>query len=108
MTSPGRSAAPGAARDLGQELERALGGAEVGKAEPDVGVDHADQRHAREVVALGDHLRAHQDVGLARLEGGEHAAATAPRRTAQVAVEALDARRGQRGRARPPRTFSVP
>ena len=28
----------------------------------DVGRDHADQRHARKVVSLGDHLRTHQHV----------------------------------------------
>ena len=32
----------------------------------DVGVDHADERHVGEVQPLGDHLRAEQDVDLAR------------------------------------------
>ena len=61
-------AAPRAASDLGQQLERPLGRAEVGQAEPHVRRDDADECHAREVVALGDHLRADEHVELVRAE----------------------------------------
>ena len=63
--------ASGAARDLGQQLKGALGGAKVGDVQADVGADHAHQRHRRQVEALRHHLRADQHVGLALQEGGE-------------------------------------
>ena len=50
------------------ELERALGRARVGLAEPQVAIDDADVGELREVVALGHHLRADDDVGLAGLD----------------------------------------
>ena len=66
--------------------------------EADVGRDDADQRHAREVVPLGDHLRADQDVDLAvakpRQQRVERALAAD-----RVAIDPRDAR----GRARRPR-----
>ena len=55
----GRVAAA-AARELGEQLERALLGPEVGKREAGVGVDDRGQRDPFEVVALRDHLRAEQ------------------------------------------------
>ena len=61
----GRLAASGASGNLGEELEGALGGAEVGEAESDVGTDDADQRDAVNVVALGDHLRADEQIEFA-------------------------------------------
>ena len=67
----GALTAPGPPGDLGQQLKRALGSAEVGKTKPDVGRDDADQRHAREVVPLGDHLRADEDVELTARETAE-------------------------------------
>ena len=51
-------AAPRPPRHLLEQLERPLGGAEVGQVHRLIGLQHADQRHAREVVALGHHLRA--------------------------------------------------
>ena len=57
--------APGAARHLAEQLEGALGGARVAIGEAEIGIDDADQRHVREIVALGDELRADDDVGLA-------------------------------------------
>ena len=63
-----RRVAAAAAGELRHELERALLGPEVGQREPGVGVDDGGERDAREVVALGDHLRSdqHRPVG-----GGE-------------------------------------
>ena len=52
-----------------QELERALA-RRAGRrcAQPQIAVDDADGGELREVVALGHHLRADDDVGLARLD----------------------------------------
>ena len=55
-------AAPGAARHLIEQLERALGGARIAAAEAQICVHHADEREMREVVALGDELRADHNV----------------------------------------------
>ena len=65
-----------------------------GKPSCAVGGDHADQRDALEVVPLGDHLRADQNIDAA---GGERAqnlleGALAAR---GVAIEARDARIGK-------------
>ena len=66
------AAPPGELRD---QLERPLLGAEVGHAEPGVGVDDRCQLDAREVMALGHHLRPeqHRAVGVAKRaqRGGE-------------------------------------
>jgi hypothetical protein len=87
-------AAAGAARDLGEELEDALGGAEVREAEGEVCADDADERDAVDVVALCDHLRADEEIDLAGVEALEealHVAAGAD----GVAVHAADARVGE-------------
>ena len=60
--------APRATRNLGEQLEGPLARPEIGDAETNVGGDHAYERHAREVVALGDHLRPDEYVQVA---GGE-------------------------------------
>ena len=60
--------AAGATRELRDERERALLGAEVGEAQRAVGVDDDAERDVREVVALGDHLRADEDPARRRLE----------------------------------------
>ena len=60
----GLLAAAGPSRHLHQELEGALGGAEVGQVQGHVGVEHADERDVRKIEALGDHLRAEEHVGL--------------------------------------------
>ncbi len=87
-------AAAGAAGDLRQQLERSLPCPEIRQAEADVGRDHADERHARKVMALGDHLRADEDVELAsgepRQQRGDRAAPAD-----RVAVDARDARAGK-------------
>ena len=63
----GLVAAAGAAGDLLDLLEAALGGAKIAAGEAEVGIDHADQRQVGEVIALGDQLRADHDVDRARL-----------------------------------------
>ena len=57
--------AAGAARDLEQQRGEPLRRAEIGAVERVVGAEHADQRQAREIVALGEHLRADEDVDVA-------------------------------------------
>ena len=51
-----------AAGDLQDRLREALVSARVGTEQPLVRVQHADQRDARKVVPLREHLRADQDV----------------------------------------------
>ena len=75
--APGLVAAPGAPGDLLDLLEAALGGAQVAALQPEVGVDHPDQRQIGEVIALGDQLRADDDVDLARLHRATNSAARA-------------------------------
>ena len=87
----GALAAAGAAGDLGEELERALAGAEVGQVQADVGVDDADDGDTGHVEALREHLRADEDVGLAREEGREDAVVRAAR-AGDVAVPAQEPR----------------
>ena len=57
--------AAGAAGHLAEQLEGALGGARIAIGQAEIGIDDADQRHVGEIVALGDQLRADDDVGLA-------------------------------------------
>ena len=57
--------AAGATDDLMQKLERALGGARIAVGEAKIGVDDADQIELREMVPLGDELRADDDVEAA-------------------------------------------
>ena len=58
-------AATGAAEHLMQQLEGALGGARVAVVEAEISIDHTDQVEHREVMALGDELRADDDVEAA-------------------------------------------
>ena len=95
--APGLVAAPGAPRDLLDLLEAALGGAQVAALQPEVGIDHADQREVGEVIALGHQLRADDDVDLARLHRA-HELGGARRRPDGVAGDDRGARLGeQRG-----------
>src|SRR5271169_532701 len=54
--------AAGAADDLMQKLEGALGGARIAVGEAEIGVDYADQVEHREVMAFRHQLRADDDV----------------------------------------------
>ena len=93
IASPGSSPRPARPDDLRQQLERPLRCAEVGEAEADVGRDDADERHPREVVALGDHLRADEHVDLARGE---------PREQLRRPPRASGSCRGRAARRAPP------
>ncbi len=63
-----KAAPPRASRYLRQQLKGPLAGAKIGHAEADIRRHHAHQRHVRDVVALGDHLRAHENVVIAFAE----------------------------------------
>ena len=65
IARPGRSPRPARPDGLAQELVRPLGGALVGQVQGDVGRDDADQRHRRDVEALGDEARPDEDVEAA-------------------------------------------
>ena len=68
---PRRGIAPGAPGGLHQQREQALGGTKVAAEERGIGIDRRDQADAPEVVALGHHLRADEDVDLARVDRAE-------------------------------------
>jgi len=63
--------ATGAACDLGEELEGAFAGAEVGGVEGEVGIEDADEGDVGEVEALGDHLGAEEDIDFLGAEVAE-------------------------------------
>ena len=65
-----------------------------GKVQREIGIDHPDQRHLGEVVALGDHLRADEDLGAGLREAVEHRAQP-PVRGGDVGVEAQQLDAGQ-------------
>jgi hypothetical protein len=54
--------ATGAADDLMQELESALGGARIPIRQAEVGIDNADEFKLGKMVTFGDKLRANDDV----------------------------------------------
>ena len=63
--------AAGAAGDLMQQLERAFARAQIAVRAAEIGIDHADQRQLRKMMALGDDLRADQHVDLALRHGAD-------------------------------------
>ena len=69
----GKLAASGASGDLGEELEDALGSAKVRQSEGKICTDDSYQRDPMDVMALGDHLRADEQVDLAGMEAHEEA-----------------------------------
>ena len=60
----GHLATTGTAGDLGEELEGAFAGAEIGGVKGEVGIEDADESDVGEVEAFGDHLGAKEDVDL--------------------------------------------
>ena len=84
-----RPGAPAAAGQLGDERKRAFLGPEVREAQRLVGVEDDPQRDVREIMPLGDHLSADQDVDLTRAEPAQH-----PLKISQVphgvAIDATD------------------
>ena len=84
-------AAPGAPGDLREQLEGALARAEIRLVQREVGVNDADQRDVRKMQALGNHLRADENVGLADAKIAEHLPVIVLA-LHRVGVHALDAR----------------
>jgi hypothetical protein len=79
--------APAATADLHQLREQAFRRAEIGGEQRGVGTDRADQGQVRKIVALGQHLGADQDVGLAGMDGRQQRLPFL-RRTGGIAVDA--------------------
>ena len=69
-----RAHAPGAARHLLQDLERALRRARIAVRQADIGIDDADEREQRKIMPLGDELRADDDIAGAVGNGIEFVA----------------------------------
>ena len=86
--------AAGAADHLMQQLERALGRARIAIAEAEIGIDDADQIELGEMMALGDQLRADDDVEAALRHVVEFLA-QALHRFHQIARQHQDARAGK-------------
>src|SRR5581483_3885758 len=63
---------PGTPRNLGQELKRTLGGAEIRQAECHVRADYADKSHPMDIVAFGDHLGSDKQVEFACIQCAQH------------------------------------
>ena len=70
-TVPGESAPAAPARYLRQKLKGPLRSPEIGHVERRVCGDDTHEGHIREIVTLGDHLCADEDVDLAPAEGPE-------------------------------------
>lgn len=68
---PFQVAAAGAAGDLGEQLEGAFAGAEIGDVEAEVRIEDADEGDIGEVESLGNHLGADEDVDFMGFEGVE-------------------------------------
>ena len=69
--------APRASGDLGEQLKGPFRCSEVRDVQADVCVDHPDKGNVRKIEALGDHLRAEQDMDQSLAEGAQHPAVTA-------------------------------
>ena len=61
----------GPARQLQQELQALLAGAQIGSVQQTIGRQHGGQGHPRQIHPLGEHLRAHEHIGLPRGEALE-------------------------------------
>jgi hypothetical protein len=92
--APRQLAAPGPPRNLRHKLEDPFSGAKIGHRERVVAAHHAHQCDAMNVVAFGDHLRAHQQVDLARMQAGQQPFQIAPA-THRVAVHSANPRAGK-------------
>ena len=57
-----------APRDLGQQLESTFRRTKIRKTQSCVGPNHPDQRDSVDVMPLGNHLRAHQQIEFAFVE----------------------------------------
>ena len=84
---------------LHQGGEETLGGAKVGREQTGVGIDHHHQRQAVEIVSLGQHLRAHQQIGAPGVHVVQKGLGR-PLASCHVTVQAADVRTGKKRRQR--------
>ena len=80
---------------LHQGGEETLGGAEVGREQAGVGIHHHHQRQAVEIVPLGQHLRAHQQIGAPGMHVVQKGLGRAFA-SCHVTVQAADVRAGEK------------
>src|SRR5277367_6811395 len=92
-------AATGATGDLREQLEGAFARAKIRLMQREVGVDDTDERDVRKMQPLRDHLRADEDVNLARAKITEHFPVIILA-LHRVGVHALDARLRKKFRER--------
>ena len=69
---------PGTARQLQQQLQGLLSCAEIGAVQKPIRREHCRQGDPRQIHALGQHLRADQDVGLSGSETVQQASMAIP------------------------------
>ena len=69
---------PGTARQLQQQLQGLLSCAEIGAVQKPIRREHRRQGDPRQIHALGQHLRADQDVGLSGSETVQQASMAIP------------------------------
>src|SRR5581483_2074986 len=86
------SSTPG---NLGQQLKRALRRAKIGEAQCEIGTDHPHESHPVDVMTLGDHLCAGEQVKLPCVKSAEHPLEISAI-THRVAVEPANTYRGKR------------
>ena len=84
--------ASGPAGNLEQQRCKTLGGAKIGAVERIVGAEHPDQSEAGEIVTLGEHLRAHENVDGPRVDS----IANFRKGAAAFGAVAIDARNSRR------------
>ena len=72
FSRPFRPACP--ADSLGNQLKRLLGGAVIGFVQREIGKEHPDQSHPREIMPFHDHLRSDQNIRLSVGEGLQYTA----------------------------------
>src|SRR5216683_2527765 len=69
---------PGTARHLGEQGKRPLRSRKIGQHEGDISRDDSNQRYSWQIESLGNHLCAHQYIGLAVGETVEQLLVSAP------------------------------
>ena len=71
QAAPRLAATTGAAGDLLQELKRPLPGAQITAREANIGIDHANQRHQREIMPFCNKLGADDEIEIPPCDGFE-------------------------------------
>ena len=103
MASPGVSPRPARPATWVSSWNVRSAARKSARPEADVRRDHADERHARKIVALGDHLRADEDVDARRRHDRDSTRVDRAAPPDRVAIDARDPRAGKLRRAARPR-----